>query len=114
MSRCSRLPKGLKEWPAYEALQKKIDDFNETCPLLEMMANKSMLPRHWKRIEAVTNCQINVYADGFLLKNLMELPLLEHKEDIEVSLSNSQEQFSILEALYRFRPIRCRVFPAES
>ncbi|VDM30983.1 unnamed protein product [Hydatigera taeniaeformis] len=82
-TRCRRLPKGLKEWPAYEALQKKIDDFNETCPLLEMMANKSMLPRHWKRIEAVTGCQLNVYADGFLLKNLMGAPLLEHKEDIE-------------------------------
>eukprot|EP00108_Taenia_solium_P009032 TsM_000496300 transcript=TsM_000496300 gene=TsM_000496300 len=88
-----RLPKGLKEWPAYEALQKKIDDFNETCPLLQMLANKSMLPRHWKRIEAVTNCQLNVYADGFLLKNLMELPLLEHKEDIEdICISSVKER----------------------
>lgn len=83
-ARCRRLPKALKEWPAYEALQKKIDDFNETCPLLEMMANKSMLPRHWKRIEEVTGRQFDVYAEGFLLKNLMEVSLLQHKEDIEV------------------------------
>ncbi|KAL5105018.1 hypothetical protein TcWFU_009077 [Taenia crassiceps] len=92
-TRCRRLPKGLKEWPAYEALQKKIDDFNETCPLLEMMANNSMLPRHWKRIEAVINCKLDVYADGFLLKNLMELPLLEHKEDIEdICISSVKER----------------------
>ncbi len=84
--RCRKLPKALKEWPAYEALQKKIDDFNETCPLLEMMANKAMLPRHWKRIEAVTKCELDVYADGFLLKNLMEAPLLQYKEDVEVIL----------------------------
>nr|CDS18170.1 dynein heavy chain [Echinococcus granulosus] len=94
-TRCRRLPKGLKEWPAYEALQKKIDDFNETCPLLEMMANKSMLPRHWKRIETVTNCQLDVYAEGFLLKNLMELPLLEHKEDIEDICTSSVKERDI-------------------
>lgn len=85
-ARCRCLPRALKEWPAYEALQKKIDDFNETCPLLEMMANKSMLPRHWKRVEEVAGGRLDVYAEGFLLKNLMEVHLLEHKEEIEVSL----------------------------
>ncbi len=51
---------------------------------MEMMANKAMLPRHWKRIEGVTKCELDVYADGFLLKNLMEAPLLQYKEDVEV------------------------------
>ena len=40
--RCKRLPKGLKEWQAYNELKRKIDDFCETLPLLELMANKSM------------------------------------------------------------------------
>lgn len=38
--RCRKLPKGMRDWPAYLELKKKIDDFSETCPLLELMANK--------------------------------------------------------------------------
>lgn len=30
----------MRDWPAYLDLKKKIDDFSETCPLLELMANK--------------------------------------------------------------------------
>nr|CAD7258975.1 unnamed protein product [Timema shepardi] len=49
-NRCRKLPKGLKEWPAFHALKRTVDDFNDMCPLLELMANKAMKPRHWQRI----------------------------------------------------------------
>lgn len=51
--------------------------------MLEMMANKSMLERHWKRIEEVTNHKFDVQSEGFQLRNIMEAPLLKFKEDIE-------------------------------
>ncbi|KAL3320549.1 Dynein heavy chain 8, axonemal [Cichlidogyrus casuarinus] len=77
------LPKALKEWPAFEDLRKTIDDFNETCPLMEMMANKAMMTRHWERLEKLTGHKFDVESDNFLLRNLMEAPLLKNKEDIE-------------------------------
>jgi dynein heavy chain len=74
----------LKDWPAFEELRKKIDDFNEIVPLLELMANKAMKQRHWKRMEALTGAKFEVESDNFTLRNILEAPLLKHKEDIEV------------------------------
>ncbi|XP_011504753.1 PREDICTED: dynein heavy chain 5, axonemal [Ceratosolen solmsi marchali] len=82
-NRCRKLPKGLKEWPAFFALKKTIDDFNDMCPLLELMANKAMKPRHWHRIIEATSHFFNLESEGFCLKNILEAPLLKHKEDIE-------------------------------
>ena len=86
-NRCRKLPKALKEWQAYNDLKKKIDDFNETCPLLEMMSHKAMKARHWYRIAEVTKCVLEVESDSFTLRTLMEAPLLECKEDIEVLIN---------------------------
>ncbi|XP_077985364.1 dynein axonemal heavy chain 8-like [Glandiceps talaboti] len=82
-NRCRKLPKGMKEWQAFLDLKKKIDDFNETCPLLELMANKAMKDRHWDRIANVTGFTFDIHSEQFALKDITEAPLLDHKEDIE-------------------------------
>uniref|UniRef100_A0A3B3YBZ9 AAA+ ATPase domain-containing protein n=1 Tax=Poecilia mexicana TaxID=48701 RepID=A0A3B3YBZ9_9TELE len=82
-NRCRKLPKALKEWQAFDDLKKTIDDFNESCPLLEMMANKSMNRRHWDRITALTGHEFEVESESFTLQNIMEAPLLTYKDDIE-------------------------------
>lgn len=92
-NRCRKLPRGLKDWQAFLDLKKKIDDFNETCPLLESMAQKAMKPRHWARITEITGHVFDIEAEGFLLRNIMEAPLLQHKEDIEdICIAATKEQ----------------------
>ncbi|PZC81902.1 hypothetical protein B5X24_HaOG211688 [Helicoverpa armigera] len=81
--RCRKLPKGMKDWPAFIELKNKIDDFNQTCPLLELMADKSMKDRHWRRLEKLMNCVLDVESEAFTLANVMEAPLLKNKEDVE-------------------------------
>ena len=43
-----------------------------------------MMDRHWKRIEEVTGWKFDVESEGFLLRHVMEAPLLQNMEDIEV------------------------------
>lgn len=82
-NRCRKLPKALKEWPAFHALKATIDDFNDMCPLLELMANKAMKPRHWQRIMEVTKYTFEFDTVGFSLKNILEAPIRQFKEHIE-------------------------------
>ncbi|XP_077876201.1 dynein axonemal heavy chain 8 isoform X2 [Ictidomys tridecemlineatus] len=92
-NRCRKLPKGLKDWQAYLDLKKRIDDFSESCPLLEMMTNKAMKLRHWDRISELTGTPFDVESDSFCLRNIMEAPLLKNKDDIEdICISASKEK----------------------
>ena len=74
----------MKEWQAYIDLKQKIDDFNELCPVLERMLDRSMKDRHWDRIEKVTNWKFDHHNENFLLRHVMEAPLIKNIDDIEV------------------------------
>uniref|UniRef100_A0A8C4K6E1 Dynein heavy chain 5, axonemal-like n=1 Tax=Dromaius novaehollandiae TaxID=8790 RepID=A0A8C4K6E1_DRONO len=82
-NKIQKLPKALKKWQAFQDLKKKIDDFTESCPLLEMLANKAVDSRHWERIAQVTGHHFDVHSENFSLKNVMDASLLKYKEDIE-------------------------------
>ena len=99
MCRCRKLPKGLKEWPAFNTLKKTIDDFNDMCPLLELMSNKAMKPRHWQRIAEVISRPLEVDSENFCLRNIMDTPLLQFKEDIEASQKKIRVQHNITGAI---------------
>ena len=48
------------------------------------MSERAMQSRHWQRIAEVTGeTNLDVEMDDFRLRNVMNLPLLQHKEDIE-------------------------------
>uniref|UniRef100_A0A8C6VE80 Dynein axonemal heavy chain 5 n=1 Tax=Naja naja TaxID=35670 RepID=A0A8C6VE80_NAJNA len=82
-NRCRKLPRALKEWQAFLDLKKRIDDFSECCPLLELMSNKAMMQRHWKRLTDLTAHNFDVENETFKMRNIMEAPLLKYKEEIE-------------------------------
>ncbi|VDK81498.1 unnamed protein product [Dibothriocephalus latus] len=73
----------LKTWPAYTDLEKTINDFNEKVPLLEMMTNKAMKPRHWQRLADLVHYNFDVESESFTLKTMLDAPLLDAKDDVE-------------------------------
>lgn len=75
----------MRDWPAYIDLKQKIDDFNETCPLLELMANKAMQGRHWERMSKLCKYVFDVDSETFTLASVMQAPLLKYKDDVEVA-----------------------------
>ncbi|KAL0129655.1 hypothetical protein PUN28_001727 [Cardiocondyla obscurior] len=92
-NKCRKLPKAMREWPAYIDLKKKIDDFNEMCPLLEMMANKAMKNRHWEKLSKLCQYFFDIESETFTLANVMQAPLLKYKEDVEdICISAVKEQ----------------------
>ena len=46
-AQCKKLPKALRDWPAYTDCRKKIDDFLEILPLLQALSSPDMRDRHW-------------------------------------------------------------------
>ena len=42
-----------------------------------------MLRRHWDRIERMTGCTFETDNENFSLRNVMDAPLLQHREDLE-------------------------------
>ena len=95
-NRCRKLPKALKEWPAFLSLKKTIDDFNEICPTLELMSNKAMKQRHWDRIQTITNHTFeNMEKPDFTLKKILEAPLLKNKEEIEEICTSAMKEKEI-------------------
>uniref|UniRef100_A0A8C3JBK3 Dynein axonemal heavy chain 8 n=1 Tax=Calidris pygmaea TaxID=425635 RepID=A0A8C3JBK3_9CHAR len=100
-NRCRRLPKGLQHWQAFFDLKNKIDDFSESCSLLEMMSDKAVKQRHWDRIAETTGHQFDIESDSFCLRNIMEAPILKHKDDIEDICISATKEKDIEAKLYQ-------------
>ena len=83
VNRCRMLPKGMKDWPAFIDLKKKIDDFYESCPLVELMASDAMKERHWTSLENIMQMKFDIHSATFTLGIVIKAPLLKYKDDIE-------------------------------
>lgn len=66
-AQCKKLPKALREWPAYLDCRKTIDDFLDMLPLFQALAHKSMRQRHWNEVMTITG------MPSSFLKFLIEL-----------------------------------------
>ncbi|KAM4041697.1 dynein axonemal heavy chain 8 [Anomaloglossus baeobatrachus] len=91
--KCNELTKDLEHWQLFLDLKKIINDFSESCPLLEMMRNEAMVSWHWDRISDLLGRKLHVQSASFCLSNIMEASILQHKDKItDICISAVKEK----------------------
>jgi len=94
-SRCKKMPKKLRDWDAYGALKKKIEDFQLVLPLLQELSKASIMPRHWEGVEKLTGTKLNVTDAEFRLQQLLDAPLVEKHEEITEITDGADKELGI-------------------
>jgi len=92
---CKKMPKDLRSWDAFIELKKTVDDFLETLPLVQMLANPAMRQRHWDKLCDLTGKVLNVTSDSFKLSTLLDAGLLECEHDVEDIANSAVKEKSI-------------------
>ena len=74
-ARVKKLPKKLREWPAYAEVYGKVTDLQVLLPLLTEMSKPSIKPRHWIEIQelvAQNGKTLPWQEEGFSLMHLID------------------------------------------
>ena len=84
----AQLPRALLDWPAYLDMKKTVEDISAIVPLITLLSDPSVRPRHWKQIFNNTGNKI-VREDKLRLKQFVALNPLQYKAEIEIICSNA-------------------------
>ena len=99
-ARCKKLPKKLREWPAFNEASQKISDLQILCPLLTEMSKPSIKPRHWMEINTLVTTggiskALPFTEDTFSLMHIIDSGMIKFKEDVEEICDGADKQLSI-------------------
>lgn len=83
VDRCEDLPDEVKDWTPYKTMRMKIEELNECCPLLRLLASSAIEERHWTLIENVMDHNLDSKSPDFTLGMVLQAPLLKFKDEIE-------------------------------
>lgn len=64
-------------------------------PLVNSLAAPSIRPRHWEEIIELTNTPIPYTDEAFKLQDLLDAPILDVQEDVEVIADNAEKQLKL-------------------
>ena len=83
--RCTKLPRSLKEWPAFGACKETIDNFNKIVPILEGLSSPDMRERHWQDLSGMTDSNLDPIGEEetFKLQNILDADVLAVGGEVE-------------------------------
>jgi dynein heavy chain len=107
-ARCKKLPKKLREWPAYDEVVLKISDLQILLPLLVEMSKPSIKPRHWIEMNSLLTstqgCKSLPYTnENFCLSDILNSNLIKLKEEFEEICDGADKQLAIERKMIEMR-----------
>jgi dynein heavy chain len=93
--RCKKMPKQLREWPAYNELKSTLEDFQNVLPLVLDLSKASIMPRHWQSVMDITEHVVAVDSEKFKLQDLIEAKLHNYKDEIMDICEGADKQLVI-------------------
>ena len=78
------------------ALRASIDNFKGLLPVVADLRNKTLLPRHWKEIEAVLGCTIDPKKE-YTLGELLALGVVEQQPAISTISTKAVQESALLD-----------------
>ena len=94
-AKSKKLPKALRDWPAYTDCRQLIDDLLNQMPLLEALASPDIRPRHWEELQKITKTELDLSEDVFKLKHLLACNLLKFNDDLEDMTTGASKECGI-------------------
>ena len=97
-ARLKKLPKKLREWPAYADVSQQIVDLQVLLPLLTEMSKPSMKPRHWIELSQIVGQngkKLPYDQEGFSLQHLIESGISQFKDEVEEICDGADKQLQI-------------------
>jgi len=93
--RCKKMPRQLREWPAYNELKTTLEDFQAVLPLVMDLSKTSIMPRHWQQVMEITKHELAVDSENFKLQDLIDAQLHNFTEEVSDICESADKQLVI-------------------
>lgn len=80
--RIQGLPKLLWKYPAYKEMKETVDNLTSILPLVRMLINPAMRPRHWQEVMVITQTVLEITSPTFSVKDLLDANLQKHQHSL--------------------------------
>jgi dynein heavy chain len=98
-ARCKKMPRQLREWPAYNELKTTLEDFQAVLPLVMDLSKKSIMARHWQSVMEITKHDLAVDSENFKLQDLIDAQLHNYAEEVSDICEGADKQLIIEDKL---------------
>eukprot|EP00825_Cyclidium_porcatum_P046190 TRINITY_DN71_c0_g1_i2.p1 TRINITY_DN71_c0_g1~~TRINITY_DN71_c0_g1_i2.p1 ORF type:complete len:652 (-),score=150.25 TRINITY_DN71_c0_g1_i2:404-2359(-) len=99
LTKINQQPKEVKKWEIISYIKNQIEQFRQTLPLIKMLREKYMRPRHWDRLQKQLGAILDYESDTFTLQEIFRINLLNYQEQVREACEVAREEYKIESAL---------------